>query len=45
LLALLLRLIPKIGPLRMFAFHPAKPETEKHFMDSLYRLSKILAEK
>jgi hypothetical protein len=38
LLALLLRFLPKIGPLRSFAFRPATPETQKLFMDSFVRI-------
>jgi hypothetical protein len=33
-LAFLIRLIPKIGPLRTLAFRPPTPATEKLFMDS-----------
>jgi hypothetical protein len=33
-LAFLIRLIPKIGPLRALAFHPPTPATEGLFMDS-----------
>jgi hypothetical protein len=34
LLALILRLVPKIGPLRALQFHPLTPPTELVFMDS-----------
>ncbi len=34
LLTLVIRLVPKIGPLQALAFHPPTPETEKKFMTS-----------
>jgi len=34
-LAFLFRILPKIGPLKAFAFHPPTPETEKMFMQSV----------
>jgi len=45
LLAFLLRFIPKIGPLRTLAFHPATLETQKLFMDSFVRTLAIYKEK
>jgi Zinc dependent phospholipase C len=45
LLAFLLRFIPKIGPLRSFAFHPATPETQKLFMDSFVKSLALYKEK
>ena len=35
LIAFFFRLVPKIGPLKAFAFHPPTPETEKLFMESV----------
>jgi len=35
LIAFLMRVIPKVGPLKAFAFHPPTPETEKMFMESV----------
>jgi hypothetical protein len=34
LLAVLIRVVPKIGPLKAMAFHPPTPETEKLFLES-----------
>jgi len=45
LLALLLSFIPKIGPLRSLAFHPATPETQKLFMDSFVQALVLYREK
>jgi hypothetical protein len=45
LLALLLRFIPKIGPLRSLAFRPATPETQKLFMDSFVQTLALYKEK
>jgi len=45
LLALLLRFIPKIGPLRSLAFRPATPETQKLFMDSFVKSLALYREK
>lgn len=35
LIAFLFRIVPKVGPLKAFAFHPPTPETEKMFMQSV----------
>jgi hypothetical protein len=45
LLALLLSFIPKIGPLRSLAFHPATPETQKLFMNSFVQAIVLYREK
>jgi hypothetical protein len=36
-LAFLLSIVPKVGPFRTLAFHPATPEVQKLFMDSFVR--------
>ena len=35
IIAFFIRVMPKIGPCKIFAFHPATPETEKMFMESV----------
>lgn len=35
LIGFIVRIVPKIGPLKAFAFHPPTPETEKMFMESV----------
>jgi hypothetical protein len=37
LIAFLFRIIPKVGPLKAFAFHPPTPEANKLFMESVNR--------
>ena len=45
LLAFVLRWVPKIGPFKTLAFHPATPETQKLFMDSFVKTLATYKEK
>ena len=44
-LACALKAIPKIGPLKSLAFHPATPEAQKLFMDSFVQTVALYEEK
>ncbi|HZL56684.1 MAG TPA: zinc dependent phospholipase C family protein [Bryobacteraceae bacterium] len=45
LLGVLLKLVPKIGPFRTLAFHPATPEAQKLFMTSFVKTLALYKQK
>jgi hypothetical protein len=44
-LSFIIRILPKIGPLRSLAFHPATPQAQKLFMDSFVRTLDLYRQK
>lgn len=44
-LSFLFRILPKVGPLKALAFHPATPETQQLFQDGFVRAAALYKEK